>query len=135
MTKILGDWTYISQPSSKTIYLKISGIIKRAKCYPSQQAIISSFQAKYKKCKWNVIAKWHHSNSLPIPIITRKDKDVTRIRAMVSYCHHPLKRILLLASPGLMTILKAIKFKHGNLCSPFEGQRPRIAKRAHDGLS
>ena len=32
-----------------------------------------------------------------------------------------------------MTILKAIKFKHGNLFSPFEG--PGVAKKAYDDLS
>ena len=32
-----------------------------------------------------------------------------------------------------MTILKAIKWKHGNLISPFEG--PGIAKKAYDDLS
>ena len=102
------------------------------RCYLSQGAIIDSFKSKYKSRNWESIAKWHNSNSLPIPMITRKDKDASRIRAMVSYFHHPLKRVLLMASRGLMTILKAIKFNHGNLFSPFEG--PNTAKKAYDDL-
>ena len=37
-----------------------------------------------------------------------------------------------MASRGLMAILSAIKFKHGNLFSPFEG--PIMAKKAYDDL-
>ena len=103
-----------------------------SQCYLSQGAIIDTFKSKFKKYNWSRIGKWHNSNSLPSPMITRKDKDATRIRAMVSYYHHPLKRVLLMASRGLMTILKAIKFKHGNLFSPFEG--PTMAKKAYDEL-
>jgi hypothetical protein len=102
------------------------------RCYLSQGAIMDTFKSKVKKCNWKRIAKWHNSNSLPIPMITRKDKDANRIRAMVSYYHHPLKRILLMASRGLMTILKAIEFQHGNLFSPFEG--PKMAKKVYDDL-
>ena len=102
------------------------------RCYLSQGAIIDSFKSKYKSSNWESIAKWHNSNSLPIPMITRKDKDASRIRAMVSYFHHPLKRVLLMASRGLMTILKAIKFNHGNLFSPFEG--PNTTKKAYGDL-
>ena len=51
---------------------------------------------------------------------------------MVSYYHHPLKRVLLMASRGLVTILKAIKFDHRNLFSLFEG--PIKAKKAYDDL-
>ena len=91
------------------------------RCYLSQEAIIDKFKLKYKKSNWKCIARWHNSKCLPIPMITRKDKDATRIRAIVSYYHHSLKRVLLLASRGLMTILEAIKFNHRNIFSPFEG--------------
>ena len=77
-----------------TIYLNISGIIKRTMLNATSTKEQSSPASKPK---------------IRNASVTRKDKDATRIRAMVSYYHHPLKRILLLASRGLMTILKAIK--------------------------
>ena len=52
--------------------------------------------------------------------ITRKFKDLSRKRTIISYFHHPLKKVCFQTAAGLMTCLKALDFFHANLFNPFQ---------------
>ena len=81
--------------------------------------IILFFKYTYDENDWVSIGRFRHG-SLPYAYITRKFKDLSRKRSIISYFHHPLKEIYFRTAAGLMTCLKALDFFHANLFNPFQ---------------
>ena len=54
--------------------------------------------------------------------IVRKFKDTNRVRPIVSYCPHPMKRLLHVGSIGYMTCLKHLDFPHFNVFAPLQSK-------------
>ena len=58
----------------------------------SIQSVFSHLKYIYAKNKWSDIGKFYSLGSLPYAYVTRKFKDLSRKRNILSYFHHPLKQ-------------------------------------------
>ena len=79
------------------------------------QSVFSHLKYIYANNKWSDIGKFYSLGFLPYAYVTRKFKDLSRKRNIISYFYHPLKQVYFRASAGLMACMKALDFFHNNL--------------------
>lgn len=59
---------------------------------------------------------WSRKGKLDYAYLLPKNKDLTRDRPIVSYTHHPLKRLFNIAARALAFIVKRARIKHFSRC-------------------
>ena len=69
----------------------------------SEQPILKHFKYTYEVNKWSIFGPFRENGSVPYPYKIRKFKDLSRSRNIVSYFHHLLKRVFVIAAAGLIT--------------------------------
>ena len=78
----------------------------------------STFQIHLSRKKLGKIGKFYDQGSAPYPYYTRKFKDLSRKRGIVSYFAHPLKFVYSINAKAFLVVLKSVKFFHSNLFNP-----------------
>jgi hypothetical protein len=75
------------------------------------------FRHSYKANNWNLIARYNTKGEPPYPYFVRKAKDITKIRPIVSFFNHPLKKVLQKSASGFLACLKALpqQYNIGNI--------------------
>ena len=92
----------------------------------SNETILTSMEDFHTKMKLDKIREFNKEKALPYSYVLTKFKDITRIRPIVSYFHHPLKKIYNYASRSLAHVLKKSDTKHFTLWKT-QDLRPTIS--------
>lgn len=77
--------------------------------------VLESWNRAYCEHGWSSVANAKKIGSLPYAYLLYKDKDVSRKRTVISYFHHPLKRVFQVCQRGIALMVKKLQCPHFTL--------------------
>lgn len=81
-------------------------------CNENDKTILELWTTAYKKYGWNRIAIYNKKGTIPTAVGYPKDKDPARMRPIVSYFSHPLKKVVNPAARAILHLLKLTDSKY-----------------------
>ena len=80
-----------------------------------EDELIDFMYATFIESEWEKISSFDHKGSLPYAYAVYKNKDITRLRTIVSYYSHPLKKVFQIVQRALAFLITTLPIEHFTL--------------------